>query len=205
MRLKQLLKESQTVKPKFIVIVETTSNLEFGEYNSVKANALELPNCKWCTLDNEFVQFEFEDLPADKCQTRHLERLYDECCDIVNEVGEVDRADSYLSCAGYLPPFPISYEVIHIALSKDTVLTGIEKLIRCSDLYILRCEVLEPTGVLSLLKIKDCVIYLENGFKNGGPLCKWADIVQGHLDGDKDVMDCHEELTRAGLKAYAKF
>jgi hypothetical protein len=29
-------------------------------------------------------------------------------------------------------------------------------------------------------------------------------IVNQHLKGDKDVMECHEELTRAGLKEFAK-
>jgi hypothetical protein len=29
-------------------------------------------------------------------------------------------------------------------------------------------------------------------------------IIQKHLKGDRDIMDCHEELTRAGLKQYAQ-
>jgi hypothetical protein len=29
-------------------------------------------------------------------------------------------------------------------------------------------------------------------------------IIREHLNGERDVMDCHEALTRAGLKEYAK-
>jgi hypothetical protein len=34
--------------------------------------------------------------------------------------------------------------------------------------------------------------------------CAVDRIMNKHLSGDRDVMDCHEELTRAGLKEYAK-
>ena len=31
-----------------------------------------------------------------------------------------------------------------------------------------------------------------------------ANILKLHFDGDKDIMECHEELVKAGLKEYAK-
>jgi hypothetical protein len=31
-----------------------------------------------------------------------------------------------------------------------------------------------------------------------------SNILLAHFEGDKDMMDCHEELTRAGLKEFAK-
>jgi hypothetical protein len=41
----------------------------------------------------------------------------------------------------------------------------------------------------------------EPGYEKVEQVCA---ILMKHVTGDKDIMDCHEELTRAGLKNYAK-
>jgi hypothetical protein len=62
------------------------------------------------------------------------------------------------------------------------------------------------SAFLGLLKIKDVGIYTGINTKNGPKHGPVFDIINKFYekDGSGDVMDCHEALTRAGLKEYAK-
>jgi hypothetical protein len=64
------------------------------------------------------------------------------------------------------------------------------------------------SNVLGLLNVKGLEEFTSHVSKDKSPQFKKAfdafQIIDRHLKGDKDVMDAHEELTRAGLKEYAK-
>jgi hypothetical protein len=110
---------------------------------------------------------------------------------------------SCIICDGGIPEWKIIYPGIKILCTIDTTFSGIDKLITsCDELQIMHCQLIEPSGVLSLLRLNKMTYVGLN--VDGTVPPKWVEIVQEHLDRDRDIMDCHEALTRAGLKEYAK-
>jgi hypothetical protein len=89
-------------------------------------------------------------------------------------------------------------------------LEGIGKtcLVEVHGNIILRATV--KRNVLGLLKVK-CLtrVFVHFNqwrmFGDTDRCIKAIDIIDAHLKADRDVMECHEELTRAGLKEFAKF
>jgi hypothetical protein len=76
--------------------------------------------------------------------------------------------------------------------------------------YLKECEILllsiNPleSNFLGLLKVQKLTMFNIKGNELAEPW-RAAKIIDAHIQGDKDVMEAHEELTRAGLKQYAKF
>lgn len=61
--------------------------------------------------------------------------------------------------------------------------------------------------VLGILKIPSIREIRMVNFSHNNPFDTdgWFDIVKRHVEGDKDVLDCQEELRTAGLRQYGKF
>ena len=102
-------------------------------------------------------------------------------------------------CHGY-PPFKLDCEYVYIWCKPNMKLTNIDKLIKGDEITFNRCETIVG-NVLSLLRIKHDSLFL---FSNTKPVPEWIPIVTSHLKGNKDILDCQDELIDAGFKEYAK-
>jgi len=60
------------------------------------------------------------------------------------------------------------------------------------------------SSVLRLLLIKRLLIVRQLLPKKVGPEIRWSNILNKHLQGDRDVLACQEELISAGFKEFAK-
>jgi hypothetical protein len=95
-----------------------------------------------------------------------------------------------------------------------TSLSGIQKHFELSDYINFNCRegghLKIDSHIMGVLLIKgglkrlSCSFGVSAAVQREWSLVKATFIINKHLEGDKDVMECHEELTRAGLKEYAK-
>jgi hypothetical protein len=113
--------------------------------------------------------------------------------------------------------FPYSYILLLPTLRNETYaqeksfteykgielsLHDIHKLIKCSTFNLTYPEAIK-SAVLGLIVMKKKELFIP--IWNVDEKTKlWVDIILKHAKADGDVMDAHEELTRAGLKEFAK-
>lgn len=107
--------------------------------------------------------------------------------------------------------FVISTEVPHFKvkckyMSLDLILPersfhNVHKMIECEELTFTGNMLNIKDSVLGLLLIKG-LTYLDFGIKN--KKAPWVQIIFNHFKGDKDVLECQEELIENGFKEYAK-
>jgi hypothetical protein len=193
------------------ITLSTSENLLPVEFKPLQYKLESEPYCRAATRDKDLVEIEYySTMPAHNYTQEGIESIFDSAFEITSDFLEtidrdeitLDQGWSELICNGEMPSIVIDVSDVNIfiKLSESATLTGIEKVIKdCNVLTISNCQILKPTGVLSLLRLKCNVDLTWVGE------CMWAQIVLKHLGRDKDVMDCHEDLTRAGLKPYAKF
>lgn len=85
---------------------------------------------------------------------------------------------------------------------KGSSLKDIHKKLSCKMIRMFAWENIS-SNVLGLLQVKGLVKLEYNKERESFGL-KWLEIIKRHLQGDKDVMECREELIAAGFKDYAK-
>jgi hypothetical protein len=114
---------------------------------------------------------------------------------------EVEHCQSHVLANG-IPKFEIDYEMVIVYVKPGDTFSGIEKIITLSkEMHFNHCRNVKG-NVLSLLKLNtsDLSLFSDDG---SGDL-EWITIVEKHFNGDKDVLECQEELIEAGYKEYAK-
>jgi hypothetical protein len=148
-----------------------------------------------------------EDLSRDNCQWTSIEKICEiskEVIDLIfeeNSENELENRKFLLMFLG-VPTFPISMNEgsILISCKKGDTISRIDRIIGDCD-----CIEFERTddivgGVLSLLKLKQRKIQLDYPLNSPS----WQEIVIHYLNGDRDILDCQEELISAGYKEYAR-
>jgi len=209
---KSFLKESETV-PTLIVHFETSHFLYFDEKEDLVNN---LENEKFVhsiEFPNEYEIFVyFNNLPRDKYSKTGIEDIAEEFSDKLtnslklfhrpgNQEIELHNKEVHLEWKG-LPTFLTKVEHVDIICQDNQVLTRIDKLIKCEYLSIYECDKIIG-NVLSVMKIPTSTyIWFQSSFKSKLP--DWAEIINDCLIGDRDILDCQEELISAGYKEYAK-
>jgi hypothetical protein len=107
-----------------------------------------------------------------------------------------------------LLPFQIDCHLLFINAQIDTVFTNIKKLVKCDAIHIYQMEYFGKNGLLGLLQIPHPtkVYVASNGItKSEFPeLSAALKILKTHLDGDRNVLACQEELIDNGFKDYAQ-
>jgi hypothetical protein len=202
---KQYLTEGQTNK--LTLIIGLTLENDITAETFTKAEQIiknEFPKIKlFLNLTKDSITIDVLEMKSSDCNTPNLENISEKIISEVKYCGEnmkfkiEEHIYVQLSSEG-VPTAPISFEEIVLDANKNDTLTGIEKNIKAFTLYLRQCEHISG-GVLSLLKMTDVTeVYLE------GTNCGWMEIVQKHLDGDGDILECQEELIEAGFKEYAK-
>ena len=105
-----------------------------------------------------------------------------------NKLSEDIRSD-YDRIEFYLPhskPFTLANIDKHLPAAKIISIENPEKIIG---------------NVLGLLKIKSLQ---QVSWVGHGSMPKWIGIINDHLDGDRDILQCQEDLIDAGLQQYAR-
>lgn len=215
MRLRELLQEEvKHIAPYFIIDIAISVNLTVSEFEEVRKALMQIPNAQHVSLYKEMVTFKTERLTQTLCTRDALEDLLTTVHDVITSIledlydesrieKEIEQSTSKLYLIDGLPPFPIEWDEIIIEVVKDFTFTSIEKLISNSELLsIENAHKIKPSGVLSLFKLKNVTDVF---FESANPKPEWIKIVSKHLDADKDILECREELIAAGFKDYAKF
>lgn len=114
--------------------------------------------------------------------------------------GSIKRLGIKVSCYG-LPAIRVHYDAVNLIIPHNgTTLQGIEKLINCQVLRISDAD--SVTGhVLGILLIPDLKTFVSI---SGTSKLAWDTIIKKHLAGDRDILDCQEELRTAGLREFGK-
>jgi hypothetical protein len=94
---------------------------------------------------------------------------------------------------------------LNLAQTEVTSLAGIGKT------YVKDCKLINlhscirlKSNILGLLLVKGLVEIIFSEWGEPGNYKKALKIINDELDGERDIMNAHEALTRAGLKDYAK-
>ncbi len=90
---------------------------------------------------------------------------------------------------------------VDINFKASASLKNINKIVNCESIHFIDIELITGNvlGLLIIPKLK--TIYNEN-FEQDDTL--WFNIMDAHIEGDKDILDCQEELITNKLKEYAK-
>jgi hypothetical protein len=102
---------------------------------------------------------------------------------------------SYVTCSGF-PKLFVGTKNLYMNCSKVPSLSGSNKIINCEKLKF--CFAHNIKGNILSLMIMSKLKKVE------ATTTDWLDIINKHLTGDRDLLDCKEELMNAGLKEYAK-
>lgn len=119
--------------------------------------------------------------------------------DLVGEDASNVEVKGKIGVTGF-PPFIISYNDIVIDCLNNMSLSGIDKMIEGPGQLDITGFGFAKDSVLGLLKLKDRNIDLF-----GSNNKEWAEIVDRHLQGDRNILKCQRELIQNGFKDYAKF
>jgi hypothetical protein len=106
---------------------------------------------------------------------------------------------SYVNCIN-LPKFLVEWGQICIFVRRMNSLAGIHKVLNCEYLTVENMKSIK-SNVLGILQIKNIDSFWVYGTEQKP---EWALIIEKHLNIDKDLLDCKEELMSKGLKEYAK-
>jgi hypothetical protein len=133
---------------------------------------------------------------GNKHALEHIENVIVSMCD---ELFEVYYFESELQSVGF-PTYKLEWQNILLSVEPNQSISGLDKVIGpCQSLVISQCHNVVG-GVLSLLLI-DRIPFLT--FNTIEP--KWLAIIDKHLENERDVLECQEELITNGLRQYAKF
>jgi hypothetical protein len=107
-----------------------------------------------------------------------------------------------------LLPFQVVCHLLFINVQVDTVFTNIKKLVKCNAIHLYQMEFFTG-GLLGLLQIPHPtkVYVATNGITKSefAELSAALKILKTHLDGDRNVLACTNELRIAKLYEYAQF
>jgi hypothetical protein len=129
---------------------------------------------------------------------------------VLTDFLDMDKAELHenesqceLQFRGVFPSLPKKINFPNICIKTTGIpstLAGISKIIgECEKLEVADCRAISG-NVLGLIPLsKNMKIVLTYGNR-----CQWSIIVEKHLRGDRDLLDCKEELMTEGLKEYAK-
>lgn len=95
--------------------------------------------------------------------------------------------------------------VMNFSKYHDISLKDIHKKLSCTQGTIIETYALQniTSNALGLMMIKGCKNYMIlNGYVPED--FEWITIIQRHMRGDRDVLDCQEELIRTGFKEIAR-
>lgn len=101
--------------------------------------------------------------------------------------------------------FPVEYDYVRTVYPKPGAsLRGIHKNLKCKTLnfYAASCNNIQEGG-LGILLIKNLQEILLP-YSSAATDIEWIKIIKKHFDGDKDVLECQEELIENGYKQFAK-
>lgn len=101
--------------------------------------------------------------------------------------------------------FPVEYDLVRTVYPKPGAsLKGIHKNLKCKTLnfYASSCNNIQEGG-LGILLIKNLEEILPPYSTNVTDI-DWIKIIIKHFKGDKDVLECQEELIENGYKQFAK-
>lgn len=205
MRFKEFLKEEKVSLPQLHIDVGLDlydiPELAFKEI----ANGLKALNyVQSFTKDLEMLYIVTKPLSESDCRKiksfrKEIIRVLTPILSNLEKQVEIEYVETLLIFPDGLPSFKVSYPRIRVDNPVKGSISGIEKLIgECESLEINECENIEG-GVLSLFKLDIEHIELSSDFNP-----KWIQIIQQHLDHNRDILECREELIQAGLKDYAK-
>jgi hypothetical protein len=96
----------------------------------------------------------------------------------------------------------INFPAIYLTATTSASLKGIHKAIgECDWLSIEKCENIKSSVLGLVILAKKMPVTLKC---SSGNLPDWVPILNRHLTGDKDILECQEELITNGLKEFAK-
>lgn len=101
-----------------------------------------------------------------------------------------------------IPKIMVGTEFLKITCPKNFKLTDSEKTINCKTLRLIDPDNIVG-NVLSLLKIPN--LNRITTAMNINMNIHWLSYVNNQLQGDRDILECREELIEAGLKDFARF
>lgn len=108
----------------------------------------------------------------------------------------------------YIPTFPIECEFFRLTINPDIKFTGIDKVLNCLQLQLIRFEEFKGGGLLSLLKLKQTItvrVMFRRSRKIFPQLAQAWDIIQTHLSSkNRDIIACQRELIEQDLDEYAE-
>lgn len=218
MRLRELLCETVTkVKPIFYVDFDIGQSLSPTDFDMIRHEVEKLPNCSWCNFDVDSIEAEFVINSQAEGSDQKLGDLFTKVEEIIlNALGRLeDTIGNGLYSGGIskilvkngLPAFPIQAYTIEFLVGENFEFSGIEKLVsNTENLIFKRVSRLDPMPVLSLFKLKNVRnISFQTDFKKSSStvVTPWR-IIRKHLSGDKDILECREELIENGFKEWAK-
>jgi hypothetical protein len=115
--------------------------------------------------------------------------------------GDVVLSNNPVESFEHLPP-QLGGSLI-LSKTSITTLSGLHKVLKKMNgtLDVADCKI--TGGLLGVLLIRG-LKQLEIGYSSDKPLENATKIINKHLEGERDVQICQEELIDAGLSAFAK-
>ena len=213
-RFKDFLTESQSGNT-FQFSVYGYLNVKMSDETFMKIRDVVQPDLECGYIDinsqQDNITFTYYRLPYNVCGrdnlneilVRTIDEFTSEMHNFLSSNGdefEFTDGSSILTSLG-MPTTPMDWEHGLIYIEKGDSLKGIEKLVSlCDSVSFDDCHNLE-TGLLNLMKIPKKVTVYFDGIPTKAP---WIKIVTKHLMGERNLLDCKEELMNAGYKEYAK-
>lgn len=131
--------------------------------------------------------------------TKYCDEIRDRLSKVLRITVHVEIFESHHACSVCgIPSIRVVAPNVHLTADGITSLRGITGKLDCMQLVIVDPHSSIKSGVLELLKMKS-LRRLESNTH-----IEWVSIVNKHLSGDRDMLDCQEDLRSAGLKEYAR-